>query len=105
MNAAKICGWLCFGVNVAPDFAQTDATKTRRCAPAFEDHFIAVFQETARFAGGKLKGIGSAASDLQQAALILFFRTGDRAASDQIARAQRTAIAGVMCDHLAERPI
>ena len=85
--------------------AQTDATKSRRFAPAFEYDFVAVFQKATRFAAGKRERIGAATGYLQQAALILFFRTGDRPAADEAARAQRTAVARVMCDHLAERPI
>ncbi len=66
---------------------------------------IAIFQEGPGFAGGKLERIGAAICEFEQAALILFFRSGDGAAPDQVALNERSAVVLVMRDHLVECPV
>src|SRR2546422_6376068 len=66
------------------DLAKPDAIALA-LAPAAHGEGIAVFEERALDATGKLDRLTAVPADLQQAATLLLFRTGDGAGAEEIA--------------------
>src|SRR6266481_9583178 len=70
--------------NRALDLAEADAVAVA-LAPAAHDKRVAVFEKSSLDTAGQFQRLGSVPADLQQAAALVLFRTGDGAASQEIA--------------------
>src|SRR5436190_237699 len=66
--------------NCPLDLAKSDAVAVT-LAPAAHGERIAVFEERALDAGGKLERFAAVPADFQKTAALMLFRTGDRAAA------------------------
>src|SRR5215813_7020911 len=84
---------------------QADGCKAFAGAARPHDDAVAVFEETARLAGGEFNRPSPAGRDLEQAAEPAISGRRDRAGAEQIARAQIAAAAAVMSHELGHGPV
>jgi hypothetical protein len=93
------------GQDRPPALAETDAGKTLLFAESPQNDFVAVFEERACLFAGETKRRCASSRDFQQAALRTLMRPGDSSAGNQVSFHQIAAVAGVVREHLSERPI
>ena len=74
-------------------------------AGASDDDFVAVAEEGAGFAGGKLDRIGSVTGELQEAASGSFRGAGDCSGGEDVSGLEVAAVACVMSNELGWGPI
>src|SRR5208283_1702420 len=82
--------------DAAAAFAEADGGAARMAGAGAHDHLVAVMQEGALLAGRKTHLLLSAARDLEQRAIALRQRRGDRAAAEQVAGIELAAVRCVM---------
>src|SRR5689334_401302 len=90
--------------NRAFDLAEADAIAVA-LAPAAHEKRIAVFEERAPGTPVELERLGAVPADLQQAAALVLFGTGDGARPQEIADIHRTAAGGVVHELLHRGPV
>src|SRR6185503_2798543 len=89
----------------AAAFAEADAGAPRALAMGAEDHLVAVLQKAARLAVRQRDRLAPARGELEQTAAALVLRARAGAAAHQVADLEVAAVAGVMRDHLGDRPV
>src|SRR5580692_10465073 len=89
----------------AAALAEADAGAARAIAVGAEDDLVAVLQEAARLAVRQGDRIAAARGELEQAAAALVLRPRAGAAAHEVADLEVAAVAGVMRDHLRDRPV
>ena len=86
-------------------FAQADARVAGEFAGASEDDLVAVGEEGACFASGKLDVLGSVTSEFEEAAGGGFGGAGDGSGGEDVSGLEVAAVAGVMGYELGRGPV
>src|SRR5262245_17486436 len=89
----------------APALAEADSPVERSLAPGAEDHFVAVFQKTARFTARQSNRIFAAPRQFEHAAAAVLAWTGYRTAADQVSGQDTAAVRRMVRDHLGDCPV
>src|SRR5262245_31547176 len=92
-------------LDAAAAFAEADRDVPLTLRAGAEDDLVAIFEIAAGLAVRQRDVAGAEGAELVQAGAALVGRAGRGAAADHVAREEIAAVAGMVGDHLGERPI
>src|SRR5580700_8241252 len=89
----------------ASALAETYACRAFAAAVPTQNDFVTVFQEPSALAVRQVQGLRATVCELEQASPTRLVRTRYGSGPEQVTRDQVAAVAGVMRNHLRDRPI